>query len=93
MCNKLKSISKVGIKSIFFYFFLAVIMLESCKAPEKQAEQFDLVVLTSHPKELSKVIIDEFREQSGLKVLIVSDGTGVLLAEISRGERPEADVL
>lgn len=51
----------------------------------------DLVVFSSHPDELAKTIVDEFRERTGLRVRLVSDGTGALLNRLSSGEA--ADVL
>ena len=72
---------------------VTVASVSSC-APSKAAEaEADLVVYTSHPADLAKTIVDEFRERTGLRVRVVSDGTGALLERLSRGEGDGADVL
>jgi len=71
----------------------ASVALASCARadPVKAVPEADLVVFSSHPDELAKTIIDEFRERTGLRVRLVLDGTGALLSRLSAGER--ADVL
>jgi len=72
---------------------VTVATVSSC-APERVPEaEAGLVVYTSHPADLAKTIVDEFRERTGLRVRVVSDGTGALLERLSRGEGDGADVL
>jgi len=53
----------------------------------------DLVIYTPHPDDQVTTILDEFRERTGLRVRVVRDGTGALLARLRRPEGQEADVL
>jgi len=72
---------------------LAAVTLGSCAPKKSEVSDADLVVYTSHPDDLAKTILDEFRERTGLRVRVVSDGTGALLARLGRGEGKDADVL
>lgn len=73
----------------------AVLMLLSCAArrEEPPAEEADLVVYSSHPADLIKTVVDEFRERTGLRVRVVADGTGALLDRLRRDAGRSADVL
>jgi len=72
---------------------LVLVALASCSRKQSPRIDTDLVVYTSHPDELFKFILDEFRERTGLRVRVVPDGTGALLARLGRGEGKDADVL
>jgi iron(III) transport system substrate-binding protein len=52
---------------------------------------YDLIVFSSHPNELIRMVVDEFRERSGLRVHVEADGTGALLKRLRLGE--PADLL
>ena len=69
--------------------------LLSCAArrDEPPAEEADLVVYSSHPADLIKTVVDEFRERTGLRVRVEADGTGALLARLRRDAGRGADVL
>jgi len=60
---------------------------------EPPMEEADLVVYSSHPADLIKTVLDEFRERTGLRVRVVADGTGALLAKLRRDAGSGADVL
>jgi len=60
---------------------------------EPPMEEADLVVYSSHPADLIKAVVDEFRERTGLRVRVVADGTGALLARLRRDAGRGADVL
>jgi len=54
----------------------------------------DLVVYSSHPAEMVRVIVREYRDRTGLRVRIVAGGTGELLTRLrTEDTRPEADLL
>jgi iron(III) transport system substrate-binding protein len=72
---------------------LAITVLYSCTRTQSTRVDADLVVYTSHPDDLARTIVDEFRERTGLRVRVVSDGTGALLARLASGENKDADVL
>ena len=44
----------------------------------------DLVVYSSHPEELARVVVAEFRERTGLHVTLVRGGTGEMLARLRK---------
>ena len=46
------------------------------------AAGFDLVVYSSHPDELARVVVAEFRDRTGLRVRLVRGGTGEMLARL-----------
>jgi len=46
------------------------------------AAGFDLVVYSSHPDELARVVMAEFRDRTGLRVRLVRGGTGEMLARL-----------
>ena len=46
------------------------------------AAGFDLVVYSSHPDELARVVIAEFRDRTGFRVKLVRGGTGEMLARL-----------
>ncbi|MBL8966514.1 MAG: iron ABC transporter substrate-binding protein, partial [Spirochaetaceae bacterium] len=50
-------------------------------APAAEAAQGepDLVVYSSHPEELVRIVVAEFRDRTGLSVRLVQGGTGELL--------------
>jgi len=50
----------------------------------------DLVILSPHPTELIRLVVDEYRERSGLSVIVRTGGTGSLLERLRQGE--EADL-
>ena len=60
---------------------LALVACGSCGArtPHKTAESADLVVFSSHPEELVRVVLAEFRDRSRLKVRYVHGGTTEML--------------
>jgi len=65
--------------------------LQTEARPERPA---DLVVYSSHPAEMVREIVGEFRDRTGLRVRIVSGGTGELLARLRKeAPQPEADLL
>lgn len=70
-----------------------LLLLLSCAPRLPPEPDADLVVYTSHPEDLARMIIDEFRERTGLRVRTVSNGTGALLEKLQRGEGKDADVL
>ncbi|MDX9899032.1 MAG: extracellular solute-binding protein [Spirochaetia bacterium] len=72
---------------------LAVAILYSCVPDKAKPDDSDLVVYSSHPEELAKTIIDEFRERTGLRVRVVYDGTGALLSRLGSAQAGDADVL
>jgi iron(III) transport system substrate-binding protein len=60
-------------------------LLFSCargKTAEEDRKEADLVVYSSHPEELARLVVTEFRERSGLSVRLVQGGTGELLRRI-----------
>ncbi len=60
-------------------------------APEPPA---DLVVYSSHPAEMVRTILREFRDRTGLRVRVVAGGTGELLGRLRSGDAsPRADLL
>ena len=64
--------------------------LSSCARPAAaatEAGEADLVVYSSHPEELVRVVVAEFRDRTGLSVRLVQAGTGELLRRL----RAEAD--
>ncbi|HOX48963.1 MAG TPA: hypothetical protein PLG14_07210, partial [Spirochaetales bacterium] len=64
--------------------------LSSCARPAAaatEAGEADLVVYSSHPEELVRVVVAEFRDRTGLSVRLVQAGTGELLRRL----RSEAD--
>lgn len=70
----------------------AAFAVSCAKAPEIRAEREpDLVIMSSHPADLVKLVVDEFRERSGLAVIVKSGGTGELIDRIRSGE--DADLL
>lgn len=60
---------------------------------EPPAEEADLVVYSSHPADLIKTVLDEFRERTGLRVRVLADGTGALLGRLRSDGGRGADVL
>jgi len=46
------------------------------------AGEADLVIYSSHPDELARVVVAEFRERTGLRVKLVRGGTGEMLARL-----------
>jgi len=74
---------------------LIALLLVTCtdRRVEPPAEEADLVVYSSHPADLIKTVLDEFRERTGLRVRVVADGTGALLARLRRDGGRGADVL
>jgi len=42
----------------------------------------DLVIYSSHPDELARVVVAEFRDRTGLRVKLVRGGTGEMLARL-----------
>lgn len=66
--------------------------LISCgpRAPEPAPEApADLVVYSSHPAEMVRAVVREFRDRTGLRVRVVSGGTGELLARLRSGEQAQ----
>lgn len=61
------------------------------RASEVEARRPDLIVMSPHPTELIRLVVDEFRERSGLAVVVRTGGTGALLDRLRAGE--EADLL
>lgn len=54
----------------------------------------DLVVYSSHPAEMVREIVREFRDRTGLRVRVVAGGTGELLGRLRSGvDGPRADLL
>lgn len=51
-------------------------------AGDDGAGAFDLVVYSSHPDELARVAVAEFRDRTGLRVKLVRGGTGEMLARL-----------
>jgi iron(III) transport system substrate-binding protein len=47
-----------------------------------RAGEADLVIYSSHPDELARVVVAEFRERTGLRVRLVRGGTGEMLARL-----------
>jgi ABC-type Fe3+ transport system, periplasmic component len=83
-------------KSIVLIFSLAL-LLYGCKNNKDDAisnQKADLVVYTSHRKEIYEPIIKEFEERTGIWVHIETGGTNQLLESISKdGEYTEADII
>lgn len=68
----------------------AALAFSSCARPAEAAPapaEADLVVYSSHPEELVRVVVAEFRDRTGLSVRLVQAGTGELLRRL----RAEAD--
>lgn len=68
-------------------------ILFSCAPARQSGQGADLVIYTSHPDDLARTVIDEFRERTGLRVHTVSDGTGALLERLGAENGSGADVL
>ena len=85
-CHRLSAIARALVS--------VLVLFASACAPDKasnDAPDYDLIIFSSHPAELIRVVLDEFRERSGLRVHVVADGTGALLRRLRQGER--ADLL
>lgn len=86
-------------KSVRYLISLVVIMalgvaiIYSCAPDKVKPSDADLIVFSSHPEELAKTILDEFRERTGLRVRVVYDGTGAILSRLGAGQTGQADVL
>lgn len=67
----------------------APVSLQSCArkaGAAAQVEAADLVVYSSHPEEIVRVIVTEFRDRTGLRVRVEQGGTGDILRR-ARAER------
>lgn len=51
-------------------------------ADAQSPADFDLVVYSSHPDELARVVVAEFRDRTGLRVRLLRGGTGEMLARL-----------
>ncbi len=51
-----------------------------------------LVIYTPHPTEIAETITREFRQKTGIPILLVQEGTGELMSRLVSGEAPRADV-
>ncbi len=74
---------------------LAVLSACGGKKPEAPSEPpADLVVYSSHPTEMVRTFVREFRDRTGLRVRVVAGGTGELLERLrAEASFPRADVL
>lgn len=76
---------------------VAAFILASCgnrRAEIPPEPTADLVLYSSHPAEMVRVIVREFRDRTGLQVQVVSGGTGELLVRLrSETAEPRADLL
>lgn len=71
----------------------AAAVIASCgrEPARSDGREPDLVIMSSHPADLVKLVVDEFRERSGLVVAVKTGGTGELIERIRSGE--DADLL
>lgn len=74
----------------------AALALASCSgaAPgSSQREGADLVVYSSHPEDIARFVVSEFRDRTGLSVRLVLGGTGDLLKRLraESASRPSAE--
>ena len=90
-CLKRKALGYLT--GLIIVLVLGAAIFYSCTPERKKPDDADLVVFSSHPEELAKTILAEFRERTGLRVRVVYDGTGALLTRLSKGQPGEADVL
>lgn len=82
--------------SVFFPLLMIVLATAvSCAGDngEPPLPEADLVLYSSHPAELIRIVVDEFRERTGLRVRVVADGTGALLNRLRGDAGRDADVL
>lgn len=57
-------------------------------------ESEDLVIYSAHPIELLRPLIKEFESKTGLRIKVVTGGTGEMIEKIeSEKDKPEADIL
>jgi iron(III) transport system substrate-binding protein len=72
---------------------LALVLVLSIAACERQGSEpvkpqpADLVVYSSHPDELARYVVAEWRERSGASLRLVQGGTGELLARLAEEAR------
>jgi len=67
----------------FIALALAAVLPGCAGPPEKRAPEADLVVYSSHPDELVRSVVAEWRERSGDRVRILRGGTGELLERLA----------
>ena len=66
---------------------------EAAKGGEANNEK-KLIIYCSHPLDFTKPLVSEFEKQSGIKVEVISAGTGELLKRIeSEKAHPLGDIL
>lgn len=77
--------------------FLAIVLvlsLVACSGNSKQEDEKKLVVYSPNSEDMINVLIPMFEKETGIKVELVSAGTGELLKRIeSEADNPYADVL
>ncbi len=81
-----------AVSSIFF----CIILITGCKGRERKHDipaDDSLVIYSPHNPEMGNFIVKEFRQRTGIKVTLVSGGTGDLLQRIeTSGQSSPADV-
>lgn len=89
-------------KLLFFllsFFIIVVVALffisHLCKSDASITNKApSLVIFSPHPEEITEYIVREFRQRTGIHVLVVSKGTGELIEKIkSKKGEYEADLL
>jgi len=73
---------------------LLPLCLSGCGGPPApEAEENKVVIYCSHPLSFVTPLVEEFEQESGVKVEVVAEGTGALLQRLeSEQEQPQADI-